>query len=183
MSKKGNLKVIRRISIILSIILFILLLFSNYNYIKDYIYNINKIDTVISTRIDTVYKIDTFNIIKPIPKYIEKIKTDTFYTKEGKDTILNFENKLYQDTLICNKDTAEVQIFISGIKSNVDSMNLNLRKSETIITNTEIITKYIEKKRTFWNRLSIGPAVTAGYDPLHKQFATTIGFGVFLDIK
>ena len=120
---------------------------------------------------------------KPVPKYIEIVKTDTFYKEDGTDTILKTENKQYQDTFTCANDSIIIQNFISGINSNLDSTKVDWKRQETVITNTVEITKYIEKKRTFWNRLSIGPAVTAGYDPLHKQFATTIGFGVFFDIK
>ena len=93
------------------------------------------------------------------------------------------QNKQYQDTFTCANDSIIIQNFISGINSNLDSTKVDWKRQETIITNTVEITKYIEKKRTFWNRLSIGPAVTAGYDPINKQFATTIGFGVFFDIK
>ena len=170
------------ILIILTCILSIFL-YNNYNNIKEYILHVNKIDTVYHT--DTFYKDTTFYIIKekPVPKYIETIKIDTFYKKDGSDTLLKTENKLYQDTFTCAKDSIIIQNFISGINSNLDSTKVDWKRQETIITNTVEITKYIEKKRTFWNRLSIGPAVTAGYDPLHKQFATTIGFGVFFDIK
>lgn len=174
------------IALILSILSFLIIfLNNNYNNIINYIIDkySNKVDTVYVT--DTLYKDTTLYVFKDklVPKYIEKVKTDTFYTKEGKDTIFETENKVYQDTLICEKDTAEFQIFTSGIKSNVDSINLKLRKSETIITNTVEITKYIEKKRTFWNRFSIGPAVTAGYDPINKQWGVLAGASVTFDIK
>lgn len=170
------------ILIILTCILSIFL-YNNYNNIKDYILHVNKIDTVYHT--DTILKFDSIEIIKekPVPKYIEVVKTDTFYKKDGSDTLIKTENKQYQDTFTCANDSIIIQNFISGINSNLDSTKVDWKRQETIITNTVEITKYIEKKRTFWNRLSIGPAVTAGYDPLNKQFATTIGFGVFFDIK
>jgi hypothetical protein len=120
---------------------------------------------------------------KPVPKYIETIKIDTFYKKDGSDTLIKTENKQYQDTLTCANDSIILKSYISGQNPTLDSISAEWKRQETIITNTEIITKYIEKKRTLWNRLSIGPSVTAGYDPINKQFATTIGFGVFLDIK
>lgn len=170
------------ILIILTCILSIFL-YNNYNNIKEYILHVNRVDTVYHS--DTIYKDTTLYIIKekPVPKYIEVVKTDTFYKKDGSDTLIKTENKQYQDTFTCANDSIIIQNFISGINSNLDSTKVDWKRQETIITNTIEITKYIEKKRTFWNRLSIGPAVTAGYDPINKQFATTIGFGVFFDIK
>lgn len=170
------------ILIILTCILSIFL-YNNYNNIKEYILHVNKVDTVYHS--DTIYKDTTLYIIKekPVPKYIEIVKTDTFYKKDGSDTLIQTENKQYQDTFTCANDSIILKSYISGQNPTLDSISAEWKRQETIITNTVTIEKYIEKKRTFWNRLSIGPAVTAGYDPINKQFATTIGFGVFFDIK
>lgn len=145
--------------------------------------NIDKVDTVIQR--DTIRHVDTLTIFKEklVPKYKYLTKIDTFYTKDGKDTVLKTENKVYQDTLCNKKDSIILQSYISGQNAQLDSIKADWRKSETIITNTVEITKYINKKRNFWDRLSIGPAVTAGYDPINKQFGMTIGVGAFFDIK
>lgn len=175
-------KILKYIVIFITCII-LFLIYNNHEYIFNKLYNIERIDTVYHT--DTLYRDTTITIFKekPVPKYIYITKTDTFKTKDGKDTIFNTENKEYIDTL-CNKnDSIILKSYISGQNPTLDSISAEWKRQETIITNTVEITKYIEKKRTFWNRLSIGPAVTAGYDPINKQFATTIGFGVFLDIK
>ena len=145
--------------------------------------NINKVDTVYVS--DTIYKDTTLTIFKekPIVKEVYLTKIDTFYTKEGKDTILKTESKLYLDTLCCKNDSIILKNYISGVNPTLDSIKADWRKQETIITNTVEITKYIEKKRTFLDRLSIGPAVTAGYDPINRQWGMTVGFGAFYDIK
>ena len=39
-----------------------------------------------------------------------------------------------------------------------------------------------EKKRTFWERFSVGPAVTAGYDVINKQWGITAGAAVTFDL-
>lgn len=174
------------ISLILSILLFLIyILNNNYNNIINYFIDkyTDKADTVFVTRIDTIKEVKDTTIYKTIPKYIEKIKTDTFYTKEGKDTVLAVENKVYQDTLTCANDSIILQSFITGINSQRDSIKANWKRQETIITNTVEITKYIEKKRTFWNRFSVGPAITAGYDPINKQWGVLAGASVTFDIK
>lgn len=150
-----------------------MLLQANYGYIKDYLYKVNKIDTVYTT--DTVYKDTTLYIFKekPVPKYIEVLKTDTFYKKDGSDTLLKTENKQYQDTFTCAKDSIIIQNFISGINSKLDSTKVDWKKSETIITNTVEITKYINKKK-----IHFSPTISAGYDPLNKNFGIMVGVGI-----
>ena len=140
-----------------------------------------KADTITSERIDTFWKIDTFKMQKLVPKYIIKSKVDTVYDHEHNPIELITENKVYQDTIICKKDTAELQIFTSGIRSNVDSINLNLRKSEIVKTNTIEIIKYVEKPKTIWNKIHVQPQATSGYDIINHQWGVTFGVGVGID--
>lgn len=170
------------IAIILSIISILIYYINiNHEYILNRCFNINKVDTVLVS--DTIRKVDTLTLFKekPIPKTIILTKIDTFYTKEGSDTILKTENKVYQDTL-CNKnDSIILQSYISGINSNLDSIKADWRKSETIITNTIEITKYIERKKTFWNRFHIGLQAGYGYGFKSKEFTPYIGVGGSFD--
>ncbi len=39
-----------------------------------------------------------------------------------------------------------------------------------------------KEKRTFWNRFSVGPSVTAGYDLINKQFGIMAGFSITYDL-
>lgn len=142
----------------------------------------HKTDTVYSTRTDTLWKDTTITEKELIPKYIYKVKTDTVYGKEQNPIELVTENKVYNDTIVCEKDTAEFQIFTSGIKSSVDSISLKLRKSEIIKTNTITITKYIEKKKTFLDRIHIQPQITSGYDIINQKWGVMFGVGVGLEI-
>lgn len=140
--------------------------------------NINKVDTIFNT--DTIYEDTVLTIFKekPILKIVKETKIDTFYTKDGKDTLLKTENKQYQDTFTCAKDSIIIQNFISGINSKLDSTKVNWKRQETIVTNTVEITKYIKDKKL----LHIGPTISAGYDPINKQFGMMVGIGVNLDI-
>ena len=40
-----------------------------------------------------------------------------------------------------------------------------------------------KEKRTLLNRVSLGPTITGGYDPINKQWGIMVGFGVGLDLK
>jgi hypothetical protein len=39
-----------------------------------------------------------------------------------------------------------------------------------------------KKKRNFWSRFSVGPSVSVGYDPFHKNLGMTIGVGATFDL-
>lgn len=135
---------------------------------------IEKIDTIWQTKTDTFWKDTTIWKYKLVEK--EKIvqKTDTFYKKDGKDTILVTENKIYKDTLCANNDSIILQSYISGINSNLDSIKADWRKSETVVTNTIEITKYIKEKKHF----HIAPNFSIGYGLFNKNIDTYIGVGV-----
>jgi len=171
------------ILVIIAILLTSLAFFVGYKGGKGTVTNIDKVDTVIKR--DTILKDTAITCFKekPVPKEVYIHKIDTFYMKDGKDTLLKTENKQYQDTFTCAKDSIIILNYISGINSKLDSTKVNWKKQETIVTNTVEITKYIEKKRNFWDRLSIGPAVTAGYDPINHNWGVVIGASVFFDIK
>jgi hypothetical protein len=40
-----------------------------------------------------------------------------------------------------------------------------------------------KEKRSFWDRLSIGPGATLGYDPLRKEWGMTVGVTGTFDLK
>ena len=135
------------------------------------------IDTV--TVVEFKWLTDTFEVEKPIPKYIEKLKVDTFYTKEGKDTIFKTEKKTY-DTLLCqNQDSIQLKTTISGINVRIDSLQVLLKKQEKIITNTITITKYIDKPKKL---ISIQPQLGMGYGFFNKKPDMYVGIGIGVNI-
>lgn len=162
------------ILIILTCILSIFL-YNNYNNIKEYILHVNRVDTVFYT--DTVWKLDSVEIIKPVPKYIEKIRIDTVYDKNDNPIEIITENKKYQDTITtCAGDTMAVTSYISGINATLDSLKVNLSKQE--ITKTEIITKYITPKKKFIDHFKIGVGVGYGLGLTNKNFEPFVGFSL-----
>ena len=40
-----------------------------------------------------------------------------------------------------------------------------------------------EQKKTVWDRISVGPTFTAGYDPINKQWGVMVGFGIGFNVK
>lgn len=173
------------ILIYISIIFIIILsIYFNYNNIINYIIDrySTKADTVFVA--DTIRHVDTLAIFKEklVPKEVYLTRVDTFYTKDGNDTIFKTESKLYQDTLCQKQDSIILKSYISGINSKIDSIKADWRKSETIITNTVEITKYIEKKKTFWNRFHLGVQAGYGYGFKSKELTPYVGIGGSIDL-
>lgn len=135
-------------------------------------------DTVVTTRVDTIWNDTIIEKTKYIPKKVEIIRTDTI----TKDTILTTEQKIYEDTLCNDKDSIILKSFISGISSKLDSTSVNWKKHTTVVTNTIEITKYIEKPKKIWDRIRIQPQVTSGYDLINHKWGIMGGIGVGIDL-
>ena len=136
-------------------------------------------DTVLQTKIDTLYKDTVIEKTKYIPTEVIKLRTDTI----TKDTILTFEQKIYEDTLCNDKDSIILKSFIFGVSSKLDSTSVAWKKHTTVVTNTVEITKYIEKPKTFWDRFHIQPQITSGYDLVNHKWGIMVGIGLGIDIK
>lgn len=142
--------------------------------IRDYLIGTLKPDTVYEERIE--WKHDSFEIEKPIPKYIYKVKVDTVYDKEDNPVELITENKKYQLDTVCVGDTLTVTSYISGINANLDSLRVKLSKQEII--KTEIITKYIERPKTLKDHFKVGVGVGYGYGMFNKNFDVYTGISI-----
>ena len=141
-----------------------------------------KSDTIVRT--DTILTTDTLTFFKdrPVPYKVETIKTDTLYRDNGDSVLLATENKIYNDTICAQKDTAIIRSYITGINASLDSIEVEMRTTKETITNTVEITKYLEKNKTFWNRFHIQPQATGGYDVINKNWGIVIGIGIGVDI-
>lgn len=153
----------------------------NYN-IKDLFNNTQKTDTVFSTKTDTLWKDTTIIEKEFVPKTIVKIKTDTLFKENGDTIQLITESKRFDKTILSGKDTADVQVYTSGINTSLDSLKMRLKTHNEVITNTVEITKYVEKKKTFWNRFHIQPQVGVGYGVFNKKIDAYVGVGIGFDI-
>ena len=143
---------------------------------------IEQTDTSVTIKRDTIWRDTLITETKFVPKYIKELKRDTVYTKDGDTLELARESKRFDKRLTIDKDTADIEIYTSGIETSLDSLKMALKTHTDVVTNTTTITKYIEKPKTFWKRFHIQPQVTGGYDIINKQFGITAGIGVGFDI-
>ena len=150
--------------------------------IRDWFNHVNKTDTVFTTKTDTLWKDTTIYEKELIPKIIVKTKTDTLFRENGDTVQLVTESKRFDKSIISDKDTADVEIYTTGIETSLDSLKMRLKTHHEVITNTVEITKYIEKPKKIWDRIHIQPQVTSGYDLINKQWGITAGIGVGIDL-
>ena len=153
-----------------------------YKTIQDFKNLIEQTDTSATIKRDTIWRDTLITETQFVPKYIKKLKRDTVYTKDGNTLELARESKRFDKRLTIDKDTADIEIYTSGIETSLDSLKMALKTHTDVVTNTTTITKYIEKQKTFWKRFHIQPQVTSGYDIINKQFGITAGIGVGFDI-
>ena len=139
-------------------------------------------DTVLTTKTDTLWKDTTIVEKEIVPKYIVKKNVDTVYTKKGDTLNLITEAKRFDKRLISNKDTADVQIYTSGIETSLDSLKMRFKTHREIVTNTVEVKKYIQKKKTFWNRFHIGVQAGYGYGFNYKGLEPYVGIGASFDL-
>ena len=139
-------------------------------------------DTVFTTKTDTLWKDTTIVEKEIVPKYIIKKKVDTVYTKEGYKLNLITEAKRFDKRLISNKDTADIEIYTSGIQTSLDSLKMRLKTHREIVINTVEVTKYVKERKRFIDRFHIQPQVGVGYGVLNKKFDTYVGVGIGFDI-
>lgn len=125
---------------------------------------------------DTVVRRDTVKKIDLVPYAQEVVRLETLY----KDTVLPIQVKYYKDTVAKELDTLYADMTVSGIRPNLDSVSYRWVRHQ--VTNTVTITKYKERKRTWKDKVSIGPSATVGYDPFNRQWGVTIGVGIGIDL-
>ena len=131
-----------------------------------------KNDTVYTEKRDTFWKDTTIFEKQFVPSIIVKTKKgDTLYSKKG-DTLYT-ESKMYQKSFISDKDTADAKIYVSGVKTSLDSVKMRFKTHTEVITNTITVTKEIEKKKK--QHFGVGIGVGYGYGLKNKQFEPFVG--------
>ena len=153
----------------------------NYN-IKDWFNKTQKTDTVFSTKTDTLWKDTTIIEKEFVPKTIVKIKTDTLFKANGDTIQLITESKRFDKTILSGKDTADVQVYTSGINTSLDSLKMRLKTHNKVITNTVEITKYIKERKRFIDRFHIQSQVGVGYGVFNKKIDAYVGVGIGFDL-
>ena len=134
----------------------------------------NKIDTIITTKTDTLWRDTTIWKYKFKPVKEEIIRHDTIKTPQNDSIIIPITSKAYTDTICANNDSVIVQSYISGYKPNLDSLRVYMKKQEIVKTNTITITK----TKTKCKKIGIGLQAGYGYGFRSKQIEPYIGVGI-----
>lgn len=147
----------------------------------------NKTPEVIETRDttiirDTIWKDTTITEKELVPKIIVKKKVDTLYLKDGRDTLLVTESKMFDKRFVSSKDTCDLQIYTTGINTSLDSLKWRLKTHNTHTTEIVEVIKYEEKKKRFIDRFHIGFQVGYGLGLKNKDFEPYVGFGGSMDL-
>lgn len=140
--------------------------------------NVIKTDTITVT--ECVCKDTTIIEKEFVQKEVIKKKVDTLYLENGDTLNLVTEQKKYEKSLVSDKDTADLEIYVSGIKTSLDSLKMCL-KTHTV-TNTIEITKYVERKKTIKDRFHFEPQVGIGYGLTNKKTDIYVGVGLGVDL-
>ena len=141
-----------------------------------------KTDTVFTRKTDTLWKDTTIIEKEIVPKTIVKIKTDTLFKANGDTIQLITESKRFDKSIVSDKDTADVEIYTSGINTSLDSLKMRFKTHTDVITNTVEVTKYIKKKKTFWDRWHVGLQGGYGYTFKTKDLQPYVGVGISFDL-
>lgn len=178
MTKMKNSIWIYAILVLISLLVLAGMVWCTYQYPREVI----KTDTVITVTHDTLWKDTTIVEKQLVPKIIEKTKIDTVFSNAGDTIQLVTESKTYEKRLISDKDTADLKIYTTGIYTSLDSLKMRLRTHTEVVTNTVEVTKYVEKKKTVWDKISIGLQGGYGYAFKSKEFSPYVGIGLAVNL-
>lgn len=166
------------ILVLISLLVLAGMVWCTYQYPREVI----KTDTVITVTHDTMWKDTTIVEKQLVPKIIEKTKIDTVFSNAGDTIQLVTESKTYEKSLVSDKDTADLKIYTTGINTSLDSLKMRLRTHTEVVTNTVEVTKYVEKKKTVWDYISIGLQGGYGYTLNSKEFQPYVGIGIGVNL-
>lgn len=179
MSKKYQRKRMKNSKNVIILIIFCAIIFGIFGYFCGRTpVEVVKTDTV--TKTDTFWKDTTIYEKEFVPKIVIKTKVDTVYDENGDTIELVTESKKYEKSLISGKDTADLKVYVSGIEPSLDSLEMRL-KTHTEVTTVEI-TKYVQKKKTFWDKINIGLGVGYGLGLKNKEIEPFVGVTINYNI-
>lgn len=177
-TKMKNNILIYAILVLISLLVLAGMVWCTYQYPIEVV----KTDTLVTTKTDTLWKDTTIVEKQLVPKIIEKVKTDTVFSNAGDTIQLVTESKTYEKRLISDKDTADLKIYTTGINTSLDSLKMKLRTHTEVVTNTVEVTKIVERKKTVWDKISIGIQGGYGYAFKSKEFSPYVGIGLAVNL-
>ena len=133
--------------------------------------------------VTTKPKIKDSTVYDTIPVTIPQVAKTYEYTSEPNDT--------FQYKLNVNSFTEPIWYSMSArVKNKFTIVNKEDGDANHIVIDpgnggnvTDVTIWKKKEKRSVWNRFSFGPGVTAGYDPIHKQWGVVVGATASFDLK
>ena len=133
--------------------------------------------------VTTKPKIKDSTVYDTVPVTIPLVAKTYEYTREPNDT--------FQYKLNVNSFTEPLWYSMSArVKNKFTIVNKEGENGQNHLTidpsnggTISDVTVFKKNKRTFWNRFSFGPGVTAGYDPINKQWGLVVGATASFDLK
>lgn len=118
-----------------------------------------------------------------VPMVIPSVAKTYEYTSEPNDTFqykLNVNSFTEPNWYSIQAKVKNKFTIVNKEEGDVNHIVINPENGGNI-TNPTVWKK--KDKRSFWDRFSFGPGVTAGYDPINKQFGVVIGASATFDLK
>lgn len=115
---------------------------------------------------------------------LDSLENKTFeYQGESNDT---FQYKLTINTKL-EPDWYRIQMNISDkftiVNRNVEGNNeLTINPGSTGVDISDVTTFNKKEKKSIFRNFSVGPAITAGYDPINNNLGIVVGFGISYNI-
>lgn len=136
-------------------------------------------------------KVSTKPIIKDsivydtIPITVPQVAKTFEYLSEPNDTFqykLNV-NSFTEPNWYSIQAKVKNKFTIVNLQAEEDGLNHLIIDGGNNSTITNVTAFKKKEKRKFWDRWSVGPAVTAGYDIINKQWGVTAGASLTFDLK
>ena len=134
-------------------------------------------------QVTTKPKVKDSIVYDTVPVTIPQIARTYEYTSEPNDTFqykLNVNSFTEPNWYSIQAKVKNKFTIVNKEEGGINHITINPENGGTI-TNPTVWKK--SDKRTFWNRFSFGPGVTAGYDPINKQFGVVVGASATFDLK
>lgn len=137
----------------------------------------DKISYLIKFRYEKKYTTDTVRKTANINNNLQDIKTYTYQNKNTDSINYKLSIGSFSEPVWYKLDL-KVSDNFTIVNTKVNNFNETTISTshKGYIDNTTIIST--PQKRSFWNRFSVGPSITAGYDINNNKFAVVVGVGI-----
>ena len=139
-------------------------------------YNTGHVSTKPTIIKDTVH--DTITVIEPL------VSRTYQYVSEPNDTFqykLNVNSYTEPNWYSLNVNVKNKFTIVNKDEGGVNHTTIGSNNGGTISDVTAW--KQDKTKKTFWDRVTVGPTLTAGYDPINQKWGVMIGGGIGFNLK